>query len=116
MTHVLIIDQDFTAEQVHNHAKGPFVTAKGHCPIEIVKALDVQTFDRLDEAVKGADAVTIAVGSEQWDKVLLGADGILTTITEGAEIYCAADLDDAKQAIYASFLASKNLSFVPMTA
>ncbi len=116
MTHVLIIDQDFTAEQVQTHAKGPFVTVKGHCPIDLVKALDVQTFDRFDEAVKGAEAVTIAVGSERWDDVLLGAEGILTTITEGAEIYCASDLDDAKHAIYASFLASKNLSFVPMAA
>jgi hypothetical protein len=76
--------------------------------------LDATFYGTLSKAVSEADAITISTSAARWDDYLLGETGILTTIKEGAIIHCNADLDAEQHEIYASFLASKNLSFRPL--
>jgi len=65
----------------------------------------------LDSAIADSDRLVIAVSEDQWDRLVLGPEGLLTKIKEETLIVSFTPLSAEKAKVYQQFLTSKNLIF-----
>ncbi|MGE9551769.1 hypothetical protein ACQPT2_11230 [Erwinia amylovora] len=70
-----------------------------------------EDYPDLHAAVADSDRLVIAVSEDQWDRLVLGLEGMLTRIKEETLIVSFTPLSAEKAKVYRQFLTSKNLIF-----